>query len=143
MLAYKGFRFQKSIFVELQLKTGYSAGQFLTFLDVPQLRGMYVQGIEAFTDAQVTKTPTQNAVIEDAAKKEMLLSFFEMNDAKFENIPYYTLIASNNGGLIRPFKDLKININKSGVFVGGTTATALKSLAFCFYYSTTPLHVSK
>jgi hypothetical protein len=137
---YRGFHYDRSIFVPLILPSGYATGAFITFADVPQLRGAHVQGIEAFTDAQLTKTPLQASVFEDAAKKEMMMTFVEDADNRFENVPYYTLIASSNGGLIRTFKDLKININKSGVFIGGTTATAGKSLALVFYYSNLPLH---
>jgi hypothetical protein len=135
---YRGIRFERSIFVELNLKTGYAIGNQLNFLDVPQLSHAYVQGIEAFTDSQLAKTPTTNSVFEDAAKTQVLMTFKQLDDQRYENIPYYTLMATNNGGLIRNFHDLQININSSYAFMGGTTATAGKSLAFVFYYSYQP-----
>jgi len=139
---YKNIVFDKSIFVELKLTT-VATGTLITFQDVPQLRGSYVQGIEAFTDGQVTKTPTQNTVFAAAAAKEMLMTFVQGQENKFENIPYYTLISSNNGGLIREFRDLQVNINKSYVFIGGTTATANHALAFTFYYTVAPLFAKR
>lgn len=136
---YKNIVFEKSIFVELKLTTTPAAGVVTTFLDVPQLRGMYVQGIEAFTDTQLTKTPNLTTVFAAAAAKEMLMTFAQGVDNRYENVPYYTLISSLNGGLIREFDNLKININKSYVFIGGATATVNHALAFNFYYSSKPL----
>ena len=94
-----------------------------------------MQGIEAFTDLQLGKTPTQNTVFTNSAVKDVLMTFVEGNANRFENIPYYTLVSSLNGGLVREFKNLKININKSFCYLGGTTAVANTSLAFTFYYS--------
>ena len=127
--------FDRSIFVELKLTVTPAAGVFMNFLDVPQLRGVFVQGIEAFTDSQLTKTPIQSTVFANAAAKEMVMSFTEGSDIRYENIPYYTLVAANNGGLIRKFKNFKININKSGVWMGGATATVNHALAFVVYYT--------
>jgi hypothetical protein len=130
----KNIRFEKSITVELKLTT-VAANGTLNFADVPQLKGAIVHAIEAFTDSQVTKTPSGNTVFANAAAKEMLMTFVEGNEEKVQLIPYYTLVAANNGGMIREFKDLKLNINKSNVFITGTTATANHALLFTIYYS--------
>jgi hypothetical protein len=132
-------RFQKSISVELRLTTN-ADGTSLNFLDVPQLRGKYVQGIEAFTDAQVKKTMTQTDVIADAGKTGLLVNIVVDSDTILENLPYYTLIATYNGGLIRQFKNIKININKSNIYIGnGTFLVSGTSAFFTFYYTDQPL----
>lgn len=143
MYYYKNIVFDRSIFVELKLTTAPAAGVITQFQDVPQLRGSFVQGIEAFTDAQLTKTPTQNTVFAAAAAKEMLMTFVQGQENKYENVPYYTLISSLNGGLIREFRDLQININKSSVFIGGSTAIQNTSLAFVIYYTKAPIFAKK
>jgi hypothetical protein len=132
-------RFEKSISVELKLTTN-SNGTSLNFLDVPQLRGKYIQGIEAFTDSQVKKTMTQTDVIADAGKTGLLVNIVVDSDTVLENLPYYTLISTYNGGLIREFKNIKININKSNVYIGdGTSIVANTSAFFTFYYTDKPL----
>jgi hypothetical protein len=132
-------RFEKSISVELKL-TSNSDGTSLNFADVPQLRGKYVQGIEAFTDAQVKKTMTQTNVIADAGKNGLLCNIVVDSDTILENLPYYTLISTYNGGLIREFKNIKININKSNVYIGdGTNIVTNTSAFFTFYYTDRPL----
>jgi len=132
-------RFEKSISVELKL-TSNSGGTSLNFADVPQLRGKYVQGIEAFTDAQVKKTMTQTDVIADAGKNGLLCNIVVDSDTILENLPYYTLISTYNGGLIREFKNIKININKSNIYIGdGTNIVTNTSAFFTFYYTDRPL----
>ena len=135
----KNFKAMKSIAVELKLTLTPAIGATQTFLDVPELKGKYIQGIEAFTDGQVTKTPTGNTVFAAAAAKEIVMNFYEMSEIKHKNIPYYTLISSNNGGLIREFDNLKININQSNYYMGGTTATINHALLFQFYYTDKPM----
>jgi len=128
-------RFLRSISVELKL-TSINNGTSFQFQDVPQLKGMFVQGIEAFTFAEVAKTPTQTPVIQDAAKNGILVNLVEDNLVKYENIPYFTLIAADNAGLIREFKNYKVNINKSGVYIGdNTNLTINESVFFTFYYT--------
>lgn len=127
--------FDRFIFVELQLTT-VAAGTTLQFADVPQLNNAKIQAIEAFTATQVTKTPTQKTVFANAAAPDMLMTFMNrQSDKQFENMPYYTLIRSNNGGYILRFPNFKININTSYVWIGGTTATVNHALAFGIYYS--------
>lgn len=129
----------KSVCVELKITGTPAVGLSQTFLDVPELKGKFVQGIEAFTDSQVTKTPINNTVFANAAAKEILMNFYEMSEVKHKNIPYYTLISSNNGGLIREFDNLRININQSNFYMGGTTAVQNTSLLFMFYYTDTAI----
>lgn len=128
----------KGIFVELRLTT-VATGSILNFQDVPQLKFAYVHEISAFTDSQITRTPSGLSVFENAAAKEMLMTFVEEQDNKFEYVPYYDLVPANNAGLVRKFNNLKININKSNVLIGGTTATANKALAFYIKYSLQPV----
>lgn len=128
-------RFLRSILVEIPLTTT-TAGSTINFADVPQLRNKFVQGIETFTNAQITKTPTQKTVIGSLYGANFLVNLLTDSETTFEYIPYYTLIPANNGGLIREFKNLKININKSNIYISSATGlTVNESVVFNFYYT--------
>lgn len=128
-------RFLRSILVEIPLTTT-TAGSTINFADVPQLRGKFVQGIETFTAAQITKTPTQKTVIGSLYGANFLVNLLTDSETTFEYIPYYTLIPANNGGLIREFKNLKININKSNIYISSATGLTInESVVFNFYYT--------
>lgn len=133
-------KFEKSILVELKI-TSTTAGTQITFNDVPQLRGKYVQAVEVFTATHVAKTPTQLTTVADAAKNGILVNLDVNSNVIIENIPYYTLISANNGGLIREFKNLLVNINKSNIYIGdGTNIVANTAALFCFYYTDRPVN---
>lgn len=128
-------RFTKSIIVELPI-TAIANGTTLNFNDVPQLRGKYIQGIETYTNNEVGKTPTQKNVIALANLSSFLVNLVTDNETVFENIPYFTLNANANAGIIREFKNLKININKSNIYIAsGTGLTVGESALFTFYYT--------
>lgn len=127
--------FDRFIFVELKLTT-VAAGATLNFADVPQLNNAKIQAIEAYSDTQVTKTPTQNTVFANAEVPDMLMTFMNReSDKQFENMPYYTLIRSNNGGYLMRFPNFRVNITASYVWIGATGATVNHALAFGVYYS--------
>jgi len=133
-------KFEKSILVELKI-TSVGIGTNISFNDVPQLRGKYIQAVEVFTATQVAKTQTQQTTVADAGKNGILVNLDVDSDVIIENIPYYTLISSNNGGLIREFKNLKLNINKSNIYIGDPTNIVVNTCAlFCFYYTDKPIN---
>lgn len=133
-------KFVKSITVELQFNNP-ATGNSVQFLDVPQLHGKYVQGVEAFTAAECSLSPTQNTVIADGAKNGLLMTFIQGNDKVIENLPYFTLIAKENAGIIREFKNLKININKSSAYIADATNIVSGTVAlFTFYYTDSPVN---
>lgn len=132
-------RFLRSILVEIPLTTT-SAGSTINFADVPQLRGKFVQGLECFTLNQITKTPTQRTVIGASQGANFLVNLLTDSETTFEYLPYYTLIPANNGGLIREFQNLKININKSNIYISASTGlTVGESAVFNFYYTDKPI----
>src|SRR3990167_1394000 len=128
-------RFDRFVFCELKLTT-VAAGVELTFGDYPQLRNAYVQAIEAYTDTHVSRTPLQLTVFANAQAPTMLMTLInKASDKKFEYLPYYTMIRSNNGGYFFRMKNFQIDIQKSKVFIGTTGATANHALAFGVYYT--------
>jgi len=132
-------RFTKSILVELPL-TAIANGTTLNFSDVPQLRGKFVQGIESYTANEVGKTQTQRTVIPFTNVSSFLVNLVTDNETVFENIPYFTFNTYNNGGIIREFKNLKININKSNIYIAnGSGLSTAQSALFTFYYTEQPV----
>jgi hypothetical protein len=131
-------KFTKSILVEIPITT-LANGSTINFNDVPQLRGKYVQGIETYTQNEVTKTQTQRTVIAAANVSSFLCNFVTDSETIFENIPYFTMNTYNNGGIIREFKNLKININKSNIYIAnGSGLATTQSALFTFYYTDLP-----
>jgi hypothetical protein len=125
-----------SYLVELNLPT-ISLGQRYTFLDVPQLRynAVIIDGLEAFTNAQLATSPNNKNIITAAASVNIVCTFVVDETEEIYQIPYYTLISSNNAGLIREFANKRINLVKSYATILNTSGlTAAESLIFNFYY---------
>lgn len=125
-----------SYLVELNLPT-ISLGQRFTFLDVPQLRynAVIIDGIEAFDSTQLATSPNAKTVIGANATLGIVVTLVVDETEEMYQIPYYTLISSNNAGLIREFANKRINLVKSYATILNTTGlTAAQSLIFNFYY---------
>jgi hypothetical protein len=122
--------------VELNLPT-ISLGQRYTFLDVPQLRynAVTIEGIESLTSSQLATSPNLKTIINNTAMLGVVLTFVVDETEEIYQIPYYSLNAGSNSGLIRDFANKRINLVKSYATILNTTGfTAGQSLAFNFYY---------
>lgn len=127
---------QNSYLVEVNLTT-VAVGQRYYFLDVPTLRAPYifVQGIEAYNSSQVTLSPNGANIVTAAGATGLVVTFAVRETEEVYQIPYYTLISSANGGLIREFANKQINLTKSYVTILDATALApAQSAIFNFYY---------
>lgn len=125
-----------SYLVEVNLTT-VAVGQRYYFLDVPTLRAPYifVQGIEAYNRDQVTQSPNAAPIINAAGAQGIVVTFAVRETEEVYQIPYFTLIASANGGLIREFANKQINLTKSYITILDPAAlTAGESAIFNFYY---------
>lgn len=125
-----------SYLVELNLST-IGLGQRYTFLDVPQLRynAVIIDGLEAFTAAQLATSPNQKTIVSAAASVNVVMTFVVDETEEIYQIPYYTLISSNNAGLIREFANKRINLVKSyATILNVSGLSAGESLIFNFYY---------
>mgnify|MGYP003406041045 FL=1 len=132
-------KFEKSILVEVPI-TAATTGKSFQFPDTPQLVNKFVQGVEVFTVTQVAKTPTQATTVAAAGATGIMVNLQVNNDAVIENIPYYTLISSLNGGLIREFKNIPLNVTKSTILIGDATNIVANTVALiCVYYTDKPV----
>lgn len=125
-----------SYLVEVNLTT-VATGQRYYFLDVPTLRAPYifVQGIEAYNLDQVKLSPNNAPIISAAGATGIVVTFAVRETEEVYQIPYFTLIAAANAGMIREFANKQINLTKSYVTIlDSTNLNAGESCIFNFYY---------
>jgi len=104
---------KNSYLVELNFETAPNAGDRILFKDVPDLRIMKLQGLESFNSDQLATSPSGKPVITLAMMQNLLATLvMDDTDVVFQ-FPLYSLSPPLNGGFIREFGDLRININKS------------------------------
>jgi hypothetical protein len=114
-----------------------SAGQKYFFTQDQQLAEVYLHAIEAFTNTSLSKTPSGFSMFPDANVSDILLVLAVGSDEIIYQLPLYTLVAAKNGGLIRQFAHLKINLTKSYIqLVNGANIGAGQSAAFNLYFRT-------
>lgn len=126
-----------SYLVEVNLTT-VANGQRYYFLDVPTLRAPYifVQGIEAYNKDQVAISPNNSSIISPTGATGIVVTFAVRETEEVYQIPYFTLISSVNGGIIREFANKQINLTKSYVTIlDATNLSAAESCLFNFYYT--------
>lgn len=129
-----------SYLVELNLPT-ISQGQRYTFLDVPQLRynAVTIDAIESITDSQLSVSPNLKNVVPNAAMKNIVVTLVVNETEEIYQLPYFTLNAASNSGIIREFANKRINLVKSYATILSTTGlTAGQSLCFNFFYKKNP-----
>lgn len=127
---------ENSYLVEVNLPS-ITLGQRYTFLDIPQLRynAVTMMGIEAFTASQLATSPNNKTVISASGSVNIVCTFVVNETEDIYQIPYYTLISSNNAGLIREFQNKRINLVKSYITILNVTGlNANESVMFNFYY---------
>jgi hypothetical protein len=127
---------QNTILVEL-VGNNFSAGSRYNFQDVPELRGKVVYGVIAHQGGVDYTTSTQgNAIVAATQIRQSLITLTDnRNQQPVQRVPLYDLQPANNGGLIRMFNDIPVDITKSFVEITGTTSfSANDTWAFTFIY---------
>jgi hypothetical protein len=129
-----------SYLVELNLPT-ISQGQRYTFLDVPQLRynAVTIDAVESINADQLATSPNLKTLIPAAAMKNIVVTLVVDETEEIYQLPYFTLNAASNSGIIREFANKRINLVKSYATILNTTGlTAAQSLCFNFFYKKNP-----
>ena len=130
---------KRSQICEAQINGTPAVGKKYNFLEIPNIsrNNIILYGIEAFTAAQLAKTPNNNVVIPSADQVGVVVTLRDNSKREFVyQIPYYDLIRANNGGFIVMVKPRIINLTDCYiqiVQVGGITASMVA--AFNLYYS--------
>ena len=109
---------------EVKLNTTPAVGDRIPFPDIPILRQgqVKIQGIKCYDATALVTSPNNNTVIAANAVPSLSLTFqVDANEEQVKETPVYDLIPYYNGGIIRAFNNLQINLTKSYLVVESTT----------------------
>ena len=109
-------------------------GQNINIQDYPQLRDIYVTGVEVYDVNQVAVSPSGKAVVPTLTGITLNL----MDKYNMENIyqyPTFDLNPFNVGGFYRDFTPFPLQLTKSYITILSTTSlTANESVVINFFY---------
>lgn len=127
---------------EIKLNTTPAVGDRIPFPDIPILRQgqVKIQGIKCYDATALSVSPNNNAVIGSGAVPGLSLTFqVDANEEQIKETPVYDLIPYYNGGIIRAFNNLFINLTKSYLVVeDASVLTGGESLVVEFIYEPVP-----
>ena len=129
-----------SYLAEINFPTAAAAGQRIYFKDIPTLTPrdgktvIETVALQVLTRTDLAVSPNGNTVITDANAATLLLTLTVGSRERCFLIPATTLRSSINGGNIRRFYNLPINVVKSYVQVVSAGINATESVCFNFYY---------
>lgn len=110
----------KYYMVEVQL-TSVGANAVIPFKDIPQLRekmrDVKTIGITAYTAAQLATSPLGLTVIAAANVTGIVVTFVTDLKEEIYRMPLIDLVSGSNSGLIRIFREKKINFPKSYITI--------------------------
>jgi hypothetical protein len=129
-----------SYLAEIQFTQAGAAGQRVYFKDIPTLTPrdgkttIETVGLEVFSISDLNTSPNASPLISDANLATLLLTLTVGSRERCYLIPCNTLRSVLQGGNIRRFYNLPINIVKSYVQVVSPGIAAGESVCFNFYY---------
>jgi len=122
-------------FIELTVPAGVSIGTSIKFPTDDELNLKSVSALESYDDGILVRTPANAPVVTLAKGAAVVLFLYDNNKAKFYGLPYNSINTTQNSGILRQFKDLNINLNKSYIMITSVAAiVAGDALAFSFMY---------
>lgn len=129
-----------SYLAEINFSQAGAAGQRVYFKDIPTLTPrdgktvIETVGLEVFTRDDLNTSPNGATMITSANLATLLLTLTVGSRERCYLIPCNTLRSTLQGGFIRRFYNLPINIVKSYVQVVTSGISAGESVCFNFYY---------
>jgi hypothetical protein len=111
-------------------------GQNINIQDYPQLREVYICGIEVFDSNQLAISPSGKTVVTDL--KGLTLTLMDkFNMEMLYQYPTFDLNPANVGGFYRDFKPFFLQLTKSYISVlDATTVSANQSVMLNIFYIT-------
>jgi len=122
--------------IEFRLTGSIATGKRYFATDIPNLsrNNVVAYGIEFFTASQQATTPTGNTVVSTSTGIAVTLRDNKKQEFMYQ-VPMYTLIRSNNAGLIVLLKPRIINLTDCYVQITNTSSLNLgESVAANLYY---------
>lgn len=129
-----------SYLAEINFAQAGAAGQRVYFKDIPTLTPrdgktvIETVGLEVFTRDDLSASPNGATMITSANLATIALTLTIGSREKCFLIPCNSLRTVVNGGIIRRFYNLPVNIVKSYVQVFAAGIAAAESVCFNFYY---------
>ena len=127
----------RSYLVELYFGTSAPGqGAQINFQDYPELRNVYVCGVEVCSQDYLTQSPSGKTVTAAANLPGIVLNLMDVGtNIRVYNYPSFDLQPSNVSGYYRDFEPFKINLVKSYVTILQNIGIAANtSLCFNFFY---------
>ena len=129
---------KRSQLIEAKIVGAPTTGKRYPFTQVPNIsrNNIIIYGFEAFTADQLAVTPNGTTVIPSNAGTEVVITFVDTDNVeRIFQIPYSSLISSNNGGFIRMVKPFILNLTKSyAQLVSTTNVSASEAVSLNLYY---------
>lgn len=127
----------RSYLVELYFGTSAPGqGAQITFQDYPELRDVYVCGVEVCSATYLTNGPSGRVVTAGTNLPGIVLNLMDVNtNIRVYNYPTFDLSPINVSGYYRDFEPFKLNLVKSYVTIFQNIGIlANESLCFNFFY---------
>jgi hypothetical protein len=125
----------RSYLTEVNLGTTTpGVGANINIKDYPQLRDIYVTGVEVFSDNVVTLSPSGKTVVSDL--KGLTLTLLDIYNMEIVyQYPTYDLNPVNIGGFYRDFNPFQLQLTKSYITIlDAANIAANESVMINFYY---------
>lgn len=127
----------RSYLVELYLGTSApGTGAQINFQDYPELRNVFITGVEVLGSTYLLKAPSGKNVISSSLLPSIVLNLVDVKtNIKIYNYPTFDLQPSNVSGYYRDFEPFKLNLVKSYITILDSAGFAAnESLCFNFFY---------
>lgn len=127
----------RSYLTEINLGTTTPGnGQNINFQDYPQLRDIYITGLEVFDSAQLAISPSGKSVVNGLTGITLTL-MDKFNMEMIYQFPLFDLNPANVGGFYRDFKPFSLQLTKSYISIlDATTVSANQSVMVNIFYIT-------
>jgi hypothetical protein len=129
---------KRSQLVEAQFTGTPAVTKRYAFTEIPNLsrNNIILYGFEALTAGQMSATPLGNTVIADADQPKVVVTLKDNDNLEFVyQFPLYSLVRSNNAGLVTLLEPRILNLTDCYVqLVDATGISTNEVAAFNFYY---------
>jgi hypothetical protein len=126
---------QRSQTIFIQIPSSAQLGTQVYLPDIPELRDAVIDGIETYTDQELTNAPNGQAIIAVASIRELTLNLLQESDRRAQDFPLQSLLAVQYGGIYKEFTQWRLNWQKCYIFCLGTTpADQVVALNVFYHY---------
>lgn len=126
----------QSYLVELNFPSAAGQGNFKAFNDQETLHNCKIVGVEGVSASQLSRSPSNNAMVSQANCLYTALSLLTPTGTKqVYQMPFANIVTSLNAGVIKQFYGMDISWQTSGVWCFSSgIINANESICFNFLY---------